>query len=383
MSYVHYRGNAAYYGELNFFPLVYLFIMLMIAFSPIMKFESKGEVSIQKPTQSIVDSISVLFIFCSILTIPTWINHLQEGLTTIIMDPTGGLDIYHETMSNSEGGSSNDGSITNLPAIISGLLFDICIVLFYYYLSLGKRKKLIVIGLFASFIFLILKEIAYSQRGPAIDRFFSLVAFYFLFKRHLSDKINRIVRVLGIILAIIVVVFIGAITISRFANEGGTLQSVYAYSGMQNVNFSKYAFDNGGIRYGDRTFSVFKKILGFNNVPINFWEGRAKYPYLKIDDGVFIGFVGDFVLDFGPIVAFIIIVVFNLFIIQNTRPVSNTIRFHQLILLSFVINICMLGGIKLYPYAYADNLKIIVYFIAYFIFKVDYENKTKRSFSIR
>jgi oligosaccharide repeat unit polymerase len=352
----------------------------MIAFSPIIKFEMKGEVAIQKPSLFIVNAISILFIICSFLSIPSWIGQLQDGLKMILLDSSGGLDIYHETMANSQFSTSNDGRITNLPAIVSGLLVDLSVVFFFYYLSFEDKNrltKLLLWGIIISIIILVLKDIAYSQRGPAIDRVFCLLATYFFFKRYLSEKINRIMKVAGVVFIAIFVLFIGAITISRFTNEGGALNSVYAYSGMQNVNFSKYAFDNNGIRYGDRTFPIFKKMLGFENVPNNFWEGRAKYPHLKIDDGVFIGFVGDFVLDFGPIIAFIIFVIFNVFVINHTKIYNRTIRFHQLLLLIFVINICINGGIKLYPYAYNDNLRIIVYIISYITFRVDYENNYK------
>lgn len=382
MSYIHYRDSLFFYGNLNFLPLVFLFIMLMIAFSPIIKFEKRGDVAIQKPSLMILNSISILFIICSFLSVPTWIGQLQDGLRMIILDPTGGLDIYHETMANSQWSTSNDGRITNLPAIISGLLAELSVVFFYYYLSLGEKNRLTRLlswGILSSVIILIFKDIAYSQRGPAIDRMFCLIAMYFFFKRYLSNKINRVIKIVGIVFLAVFVLFIGAITISRFTDEGGAMNSVFAYSGMQNVNFSKYAFDNGGIRYGDRTCTIFKKMLGFRNVPNNFWEGREKYPHLKIDDGVFIGFVGDFVLDFGPIIAFLIFVVFNVFVINQTKIYNRTICFHQLLLLVFVINICINGGIKLYPYAYTDNLKIIVFVIAYIIFRFDYENNHKNN----
>ena len=200
---------------------------------------------------------------------------------------------------------------------------------------------------------------------------------YFFFKRFIPQNINKKVKIVGISIIGALLFLIALITVSRFTDEGGVGSSVYGYTGMQNLNFSKYGLDNGGIRYGDRTCAIFKKMLGFSNVPNNFWEGRDKYPHLKIDDGVFIGFVGDFTLDFGPIFALIIFILFNVFVINHTRIYSKTIKFHQLVLLSFVFNICMEGGMKLYPYAYTDNLRIIVYFIAYFIFRFDYENNYK------
>jgi hypothetical protein len=114
-------------------------------------------------------------------------------------------------------------------------------------------------------------------------------------------------------------------------------------------------------------------MLGFDNVPHNFYERRAKYPNLKINDEAFIGFVGDFTLDFGPFIAPIIFIFFTLFILNNTRVRNGRILFHQLILLHFVMCICIQGGMKLFSYSDVSNLRIITIFIAYWAFRIDYE----------
>ena len=165
------------------------------------------------------------------------------------------------------------------------------------------------------------------------------------------------------------------LTNSRFSElQGGSLQSIYFYVGQENLNFNNYGLDNGGIRYGDRTIPLFKRILGFENVPRNFWERRQKYPDLKINDEVFIGFVDDFTLDFGPIIPPLIFIIFTLFVLKRTKIRNKKILFHQLIRIHFVMCICMLGGMKLYSFAdLAGNIQLIVYFLAYILFRLDHE----------
>ena len=160
------------YGDLNLFPLIYLFLMLLLAFSPILKYENTEVIAIQKPTRQLVDSMSILFIICTLLSIPMWIDQLQMGLVRIILDPSGGLEVYQETMADSRMGAVNDGRISSLPAIISGLLCDLGIVFLFYYLTLEKKSKLMILFLGISVGVLILKEVAYSQRGPVIDCIF-------------------------------------------------------------------------------------------------------------------------------------------------------------------------------------------------------------------
>jgi hypothetical protein len=147
---------------------------------------------------------------------------------------------------------------------------------------------------------------------------------------------------------------------------------------MENLNFNNYGLDDGGIRYGDRTFPLFKRMLGFDNVPHNFWERRDKYPNLKVNDEVFISFVGDFTLDFGPFIAPLIFILFTFFILNLTRIRNGRILFHQLILVHFVMCVCMQGGMKLFSFSDLANLRIIVCFIAYIFFRFDSENKHKQ-----
>ena len=170
-----------------------------------------------------------------------------------------------------------------------------------------------------------------------------------------------------------------AVTISRFEREeGGAGASTFYYIGQQNLYFNSYALDDGGIRYGDRTFPVFKRMLGFDNVPQNYTQRRAKYPNLKINDEVFSSFVGDFVIDFGPIIAVIIFLIFFLYSKEHTKPQSGILPFHRLLLLHFIMCICMQGGLKLYPYSdLGGNLKLIMFIMCYIAFKVSNNNSNK------
>ena len=133
-----------------------------------------------------------------------------------------------------------------------------------------------------------------------------------------------------------------------------------------------YALDNNGIRYGDRTIPLFKRMLGFQNVPKNFIERRAKYPNLKLNDQSFSTYVGDIAIDFGPYVAVVIICFFSVLFTRLLAKRKQGYKFHQLLLVHFVLYICVIGGLKLFPYSdTGGNLKIIVFIAAYFLFYND------------
>jgi len=372
--------NSSYhhkYNNLNFTPFIYLYLMLMIVMHPILKINNKSVSFIQKPSDFLFNTIALIYMLSSLIYFSTSFSNIYNGIYTIINDPMGGTEIYRDTMDNSF--DIGDGVIKNIFAVFSNTFSDIGILLFFYYLTLKKKNKYLLLGLLLSIIASVFIQIAKSQRGPAIDRLFTIIIAYFALKEYIPIVIRNKIKRFGYILLILVTIPIAAITISRFGErEGGAIESVYYYVGQQNLNFNNYGFDNGGLRYGDRTVPIFKSALGFDNVPYSFWERRIKYPNLKINDEVFIGFIGDFVLDFGPYITTIIIILFTINANYRTKIKNNTLLFHQLILLYFIMNLCMQGGMKLFPFSdLGGNLKIIVYILVYFAFKLDYKNSLK------
>jgi oligosaccharide repeat unit polymerase len=340
---------------------------------PILKYDSTKIKVIQKPNTIFLDIVCIVFIGASLAQLPDIISDFSKNILRLLSQPSGGQDLYNEAMSKSF--SRGTGNIRNLPSIISNAYGNFGILLFFYYLTLKERSKLILIGLSISITIGLLINISLGQRGPILEIILSLIITFFALKKFIQPKINKILKVIGLFLIIATTIPIVVLTNSRFSElQGGSLQSVYFYVGQENLNFNNYGLDNGGIRYGDRTVPLFKQILGFENVPRNFWERRQKYPNLRINDEVFIGFVGDFTLDFGPIIPPLIFILFTLFVLKRTKIRSKRILFHQLILIHFVMCICMLGGMKLYSFAdLAGNIQLIVYFLAYILFRLDHE----------
>ena len=110
-----------------------------------------------------------------------------------------------------------------------------------------------------------------------------------------------------------------------------------------------------------------------DNVPGNFWERRDKYPNLKINDEVFVTYVGDFTLDFGPYLTPLFFILFTLIVLKITRIQNGIIRFHRLIILHFLMCVCFIGSIKLFYFAdVGGNLQIIVYIFLFLFFWLDY-----------
>lgn len=354
------------YLPIRFSPFLYLYGMLFISLTPLIKYNSKDISVISIPDPLIVHSISWVIVISTVIAIPSIIDNLSSGLTRILSDSSAGADLYSESLISAE----NTGrGINNLTSIISNALADIAVFLFFYYLTLEHPSKLLLVGLFLSCFFSMVLPIASGARGGVVRSVFTIFIAYLLFRPFIRKKYLKPLRIMGIVIFILVSVPFIALTNSRFEErDGGSLASNERYLGQANLNFNNYGLDAGGIRYGDRTFNLVKRVF-FRDTPKNYLERRAKYPHLKMDDGVFSTFVGDFTLDFGPIGAIIIFLFFNFIICRMTRIINGKIAFHQILLIFFSACICAQGGFSLYSFSDTNGLKIVSLLIVYFITK--------------
>ena len=381
MSYLLYNDPEQIYvfKELRFFPVLYLFVMLYIASIPIQKFDSCKVYSIQEPTMWKLNLFASLFIFTSLLSLPALINNVQK-IPLLLLDSSVGLTSYRESIEIAQ--ANKAGSISNLPAIINGLYSKLGAFLLFYYLTLEKRNNWIIGGLIYALLSWMLSFMVSGQRGGVFHTSISLLSSYFLLRKFLSERTDRIIKRIGIITIVLITLPTIALTISRFGDESNsttnTQSSLYYYMGQCNLYFNNYGLNNNGIRNGDRTLTLFKKAVGFDDVPMNFWEGREKYPNLYIGDEVFSSFVGDFTIDFGPILAFFLFLSFTLLANRHTKLNNGIIPFHRLILIFIILNVCVDGAMFLFPYAYMGNLTLIFYMLAIFFFKLDYNQQINK-----
>lgn len=382
LLYIDDYSGFIYYG-LTLFPFIYLFIMLYVVAMPIRHFNTNKIDSIQKPSMQLLNAMCIFYIIMQLVSLPDIISNMNL-LGLLIQSEDAGAELYRETVTDSQfAGMSMGSGISNLPSIFSNFFSRLGILFFFYHLTLQKKNKWILIGLSLSIVIYILSFLLTGQRGGSFKIIVTSIITYFALKKFIPESINKKIMRIGIIGLVLICIPYYFLTSSRFAsNRGGVATSLYSYMGQNNLNFNLYALDNNGIRYGDRVVPVFKKILGCENVPNNFWERRWKYPHLKINDEAFYTYVGDFTIDFGPIIGGVILVILGLFVFWKTRIQNRTLLFHQLILLHFIMCICMEGGMSLYPFADSSNMVVIVYLIAYLCFKYEYLGRFRRGQSV-
>lgn len=356
------EDTAVTFLPLNLFPFLVLYLMLMLALMPLIYHHQHPAREIEDPHTIVVKATAALVVICALLYLPSILSNLQDGLVRLFVDPDAGKDAYEE---GSKGAIDSGKSVSNLPALVFNMLSDIGIFLFFYFMS--KRKYLWTIALSLPLLVSVLAPIMNGQRGPVMASMSTILMAFFFFKDYLQRIIVKVVYVIGGIFSALVSLPIIAITVSRFGERSvSPLTSVAWYIGQGNILFNNFCLDNGGTRNGDRTMFLIKRLID-PSTPANYVERRIKYGHLKLDDNLFCTFAGDFCIDFGPIPALLIFVLFNAYVVYRLSRFRNpdSVKFHQMLLLFFTACICMQGGMTLFAYADTANLKIVAFMLFY------------------
>ena len=351
-----------FYLPLKLFPYIYLYGMLMTALSPTIYTHLNPVDTIEHPQTRILGITSILIIVSSVLLIPDIIANFDTGFVKLFTETDAGKDAYMEQIEEAEDAGSG---ISNIPAIIYNAFSDITIFLCFYYMTFKKKNYWLIGGLLFAIMIGILMPMMHGQRGGVIAAVLTTVVGYAMFQQFFSKRLNRTIRILGVSCIAAIAIPIAAITVSRFGNMGGGIAGFLNwYVGQGSLYFNNFALDAGGTRNGDRTLNLAKRLID-PDTPKNYTERRDKYHDLNIDDDIFSTFVGDIVIDFGPITTVFIFVIFNGLIIYLIRPRDGTLRLHQALLLYFTLCICMQGGMTLFSFSDSGNLRIVILFLLY------------------
>lgn len=350
------------YENLTLFPYLYLYAMMMIAILPIINVHFHPTYTIEAPNTRTLQALAILIVVCAFLQIPNIASNFSSGIVKLFTDADAGKDAY---MENAKGAADSGAAISNLPAVIYNSLSDLAIFLAMYYMTINTKKIWIILLWIAVGIGLLLPIIS-GQRTGVITGILTIIGAYLLFKRYLRKNTNKLFKKIGIIAIATIMLPVGAITVSRFGDRaGGTVTSFLNwYIGQGSLYFNNYGLNAGGIRYGERTANLFLRIIK-PDVPKNYVERRDKYHNMEIDDHLFTTFVGDFTLDYGPIIAILIFIAIYGWIYHKTKDRSESIKLHQLLLLYITMCISMQGGMYLFNYSDTANLKIVTYALLY------------------
>lgn len=371
--------SSGIFKEITLLPLLYLYGMLILTFSPLFKTDRFYHKEIERPSPLVYNVFCILIIVIMLMNIGQTFRNFGTTFNSMIMNSDAAADIYDDIKTIAKDTGSG---ISNLLSVLQNLFADFPIFLLIYQLTQPKKNVIITIGLILAALVSPMTSITVASRGALVNFLIGIAMWYIFMRPWISRKTKRYFGIISLSLLSVFMVAFLLITNSRFSKEymeeDYALYSLENYYGQPFLNFDNYGLDAGGIRYGDRTATGIKGLfVGFDNVPKNYVERVLKYNQLKINETSFYTFVGDFTIDFGPVFAALIFIVFALFFRSQLQINGNKIPFHKLIIVYLLISI-LCKGLPLFPYSnIIGNLKLLLFIVVYWYFHIDYNISRK------
>lgn len=368
-----YDHPLAPFTEVHLFPFLYLYLSFLIIVYPILRFDEIRMKNFHMPSKVLMNCLSMLAVMIALITSVGTLQSLPK-LFDLFGDMSIINDEYLDSRDNTGSGPGNIFRTFNY-------LFSYLYLLFlFFYLSLKNKSSFDKILIFALGISLLLSAISNlfnGLRGPIMFLIFDIVFFFVLFFQRFNTYTRKIAYKISIIFLLILLSGIITITIGRFGedsyNSSQGIDITYGieyYAGQSPLYFNNYGLDAGGIRDGDKTFPLIRKLMGLEYSK-HWMDRRFNYSTLKIDDSVFATFIGDFTIDFGPFVAFIfflLLLVFNSTILLSEKNGTDMSQ----ILVLYILYIVCTHGFALYPFSELGGNRTLLFmlFIAY-VFYID------------
>lgn len=347
------------FQKLSFLPFLYLYVILIISFCPIMIFNNKKTENMNFPNPLIMNIISISIIFVHICFF------FQTIYSSFSLADLFNADILSENYED-HGESMKTKNVINIFGVLKNIFADLLwIMLMYNWIF---RKRLFTIGILISIIIASFTSLAWGARGPLVSIFLQIPFAFIVFRPLMSSSQRKIF--LSVVGSFVGVLFVGfwAMTYGRFSdNVNHTITDILVYYfSSEFLFFNNYAMDPGGCRYGDRVFPLIRMLLGLDTAE-GFKERRLMFPKLKIDDSQFSSFVGEFCIDFGPIVAFAIISFFSFIIYRKFK--KKKYDFGDIVLGMLWYHI-LIFGFSLFVYAEkSGNMRILYLLFFSYLFK--------------
>jgi oligosaccharide repeat unit polymerase len=347
---------------LTIFPFIYLYVVLMMIFFPILKFSNNKNnnfILANRQFIIIVSSLSILFAILFLLL----------KVRTFSFDLASFAENYIDH-TDAQSTKTVGFGFSNFVGISWGILSEFLLLLIVYNILYIKKKPLIY-GLLFGVIVNLLYELSIGARIRLFNFILDLPLVYLVFKEHLSKRMRKSL--------IYTFIYIGGLfifsgyMISAGRSQGKTysiMLTVEDYLCQSFINFNTYGLDAGGTREGEQVAELFVRLSG-KDVAANSMIRRDKFWYLNVDNSIFYTFVGDFTIDFGPVFAFFLLLFLSIIFIRLLSQKQKGYHLGHILLLFLVYKICM-HGFSLWSYAgIGGNLLVLIYFFLFYYFKRD------------
>ena len=376
---IYFFYNASYdYSRITIIPMAYALCCILLTFIPVIRYDVvKGKMLSDEIGCNKYIYYSILFF--SFISIEPFFENILH-LPSVLHNQSSLANIYE---ARAEGNASDSEYLSWIGRKffwISFLLRDLIPILFFYYIAKSNNlDKRILCGLFMGIVNPVIHGFALGGRSTIINTTFYLIFVYILFRTYITkDRQHKIDKVLSVSLGCIVFI-LATITIVRFASTEHSVDIwtwVSLYTGEGILNFCVDLWPLDKTCNGDNTFLLIRYILGFtDNIDIE--SVRATRDILGIRNMVFYTFIGTIYYDFNKVGTIIYVIAFVVIFCKSTKINKNTVRLSQLIYLSILGKLIMMG-VMFYPYTlWNDQISLLLVLIFTWILAFKENNGTK------
>lgn len=364
-SLYYFLANQSNYHSLSFLPFIYLLVILLISFHPILSYRSDNIKSVIGPTQFIY--------YLSLFSICTSIIPIVENLIQLLsvgINKQSIVDVYN--LKREEDVVDWFSWIGRKTNALNNLFSYIHPILFFYWLSKNKATKKLSLYLLIPITNGLIYAILISARVTLVTMAIYYFFLYILFKNSIVEELKKRIKLYGLVGGGVLLSLILVISIVRFksmdASDMKILDWISLYGGEGTLNFNQDMWTTKAFMNGDNNFSLFKSLLGIDTFT-DILDRRAYWePRTGIRGHVFYTFIGDIYGDLGPMLCLLLFLVIS-WIIRKELIKGNKVPFHSIILLSTWYSICA-TGFTFYAFKTTwGSLILILHIVLYTIMK--------------
>lgn len=350
-------------------PLLYLFVIIISLIYPLLKIDYDKIVELKLPSLKLINPICIFIIICAVYQLATGLQDVKQGLTLMLIDSSNALDAYIDTTEANMSRKALSGSVNIIGFLVTtGMSFSM--LFFFLYILYPNKNKKIVVGLIIAVMANPIMSVASGSREKVITTLVLFCFMCFLLNPLMDSKIRKVISVLSLTSFGLFGLFF---VIISFARARGNMENLFlgfeSYFGMSYIVFDQRCFFAEGTREGNWVSPLLNVLLGGKTYSQE--ALRDKYASLGVDNGIFYTFVGDFVLDYGPILAFLFLICFSLYC---KKIYKSSFWSGGHIVLCFIL-LKLLTGFYLHQFTgIGGNLLIIELIIFYKLFST-YKNR--------
>ncbi|MGV2939590.1 O-antigen polymerase [Mesobacillus sp. LC4] len=284
------KNNLMYLPEITFFPFIILLLSYSITFLPF--FNSKNNLKVNNVEityYKVYNYLIFLYIGFSIISIFIYLPHVAE----LITENNWALqrNMYYDDLAD----RPYNNFLERVALNYTSYFRTFAMLIFFIFLKYDYNPKLRSLLLITIVAEISLTAMQNVSRGMIFDFFILFIAMYIFFRKSLSQKNKRQIRVFFLTLGSIFLLYSIVVTISRFSEstsfDVNSMRSLIEYFGQSPLVFNYGVFPISMHTYGiysfGRIFELFGADISYPQASIGGSWGSGFYTYVGL---VFIDF---------------------------------------------------------------------------------------------